>query len=148
MRRNDSGFTLGEALIAMALTLVVLTAAMNAFRRSLEIADTARLIGDTNHAMQAAMSMMTRDFLQTGQGIPKGGIPIPSGTPSTLIVRPAPAGAGLTLDATAVTLPAVWTGGSLGPSVLGVRTDMVSLLYADATLPLNQFPLAAMPRTV
>ncbi len=59
---------------------------------------------------------MIRDFMQTGQGIPKGGIPIPSGSPSSPIVRPAPVGATLTLDPTAVTLPAVWTGGGLGPA--------------------------------
>jgi hypothetical protein len=117
---------------------------MTVFTRSLEISDTARLMGDTNHGMQAAMSMMTRDFMQTGQGIPKGGVPIPSGTPSNPILRPAPTGVTLTLGASAVTLPAVWTGGGLGPSVLGVHSDMAAVLYADATQALNQFPLSAI----
>jgi len=94
--------------------------------------------------MQAAMSMMVRDFMQTGQGIPKGGTPIPSGLGSVPIVRPAPIGTTLTFPAAWVTMPAVATGGSLGPTVLGVQTDMVSIFYADATLQINQFPLSAI----
>jgi len=144
MPKHESGFTLGEVLVATTLTLLVLGASMTAFTRSLEISDTARLVGDTNHSMQAAMSMMVRDFMQTGQGIPRGGVTIPTGNPSLPIIRPGPSGMSLTLDPAAVTLPAVWTGGSLGPTVIGVQTDMVSVMYADPTLALNQFPLAAI----
>ena len=144
MHKNDAGFTLGEVLIATVLTLVVVGSGLTVFTRSVEISDTARLVGGTNHSMQAAMSMMVRDFMQTGQGIPRGGVPVPSGSPSLPLLRPGPPGMTLTLDPAAATLPAVWTGGSLGPSVLGVQTDIVNLLYADATLALNQFPLSAI----
>jgi len=144
MHKRDDGFTLGEVLVATTLTLMVISAGLTAFTRSLEITDTARLLSNTNHGMQAAMSMMVRDFMQTGQGIPKGGMPIPSGDGSVALVRPAPIGTNLTFPAGWVTLPAVAPGGALGPTVLGVKTDMVSIFYADATLQINQFPLAAI----
>jgi prepilin-type N-terminal cleavage/methylation domain-containing protein len=144
MHKHDSGFTLLELLVATALALIVVTAGATLFRRSLEITDTARLIGSTDHAMQAAVSMMVRDFMQAGQGVPKGGMTIPSGTGVTHLARPAPPGSSISFDTTWVTFPAVATGGSLGPAVVGVKTDIISVVYADATLALNQYPLAAI----
>jgi hypothetical protein len=38
-------------------------------------------------------------------------------------------------------LPAVIPGGGLGPVILGVPTDVITLIYADPTLALNQFTL-------
>ena len=35
------------------------------------------------------MSLMVRDFIQTGQGIPAGGIPMPTGLGSVAVRRPA-----------------------------------------------------------
>jgi hypothetical protein len=43
-----------------------------------------------------------------------------------------------------VALPAVEPGGSLGPTVLGVTTDLVNLFYQDPNLALGQFPLTAI----
>jgi hypothetical protein len=144
MRNQDHGFTISEVLVATTLTLIVLSSGATLFTRSLEISDTARLSGNTNHTMQAAMTMMVRDFMQAGQGIPRGGIPIPSGAGSVAIIRPAPPASALTFNNTWVTMPAIATGGGLGPAVLGIATDMVTILYADVRLPLNQFPLQAI----
>lgn len=141
MRNRDSGFTLPEVLISTTLTLLVVAGGATLFTRSIEISDTSRLAGTTNHTMQAAMSMLVRDFMQAGQGIPRGGFPIPSGAGTLPIVRPTPPGTTLTFNPAWVTFPAVATGGAVGQSVLGVTTDMVSVLYADPTLQLNQFPL-------
>jgi hypothetical protein len=108
------------------------------------LADTTRIIQQTNQGMQAAMSLMVRDFIQTGQGMPKGGIPIPTGAGAAPIARPSPPGPALTFPAAWVTMPALAPGGSAGPVVLGVTTDIVTLFYADPTLVLNQFPLTAI----
>lgn len=147
MRNREAGFSIIEAMVATTLALLVLSTSAGLFTRALEITDTARLSGSTNHGMQAAMTMMVRDFMQAGQGIPRGGFPIPFGGPTQPIVRPGPPGSALTFNPTWVTFPAVATGGAIGPTVLGVTTDMVTVLYADATLQLNQFPLAAIAPT-
>jgi len=91
-----------------------------------------------------AESLMVRDFIQIGQGIPRGGVPIPTGAGAAAIPRPAQAGAALTFPGAWTTLPAVSPGPSLGPVVLGVATDVVTLMYADPTLSLNQYPLVSV----
>jgi prepilin-type N-terminal cleavage/methylation domain-containing protein len=141
MRKSDAGFTLPEVLIASVLTLIVLGAVIQAFSSSMGLVRTTRIISETNESLQAGMSLMVRDFIQTGQGVPQGGIPIPSGAGATPVNRPGPIGAGLTFPATWTAVPAVSPGGGLGPTVLGRQTDLATVLYADPTLQLNQWPL-------
>ncbi len=141
-KQSDAGFTLAETLIAMMLTLVVMGAAIDTFTRSTLLVGTSRVISETNHGLQAGMSLMVRDFIQTGQGIPLGGIPVPSGLGALQIRRPGPT-AGLMFDA-GTTLPAMSPGADLGPTLIGVATDMVTIMYADRTLPLSQFTLVAI----
>ena len=144
MHKHDDGFTLIEALIATALTLIVVGAGLGAFTKGMDITDTARIISETNQNLQVAESLMVRDFIQIGQGIPRGGIPIPTGAGSAAIPRPAQGGAALTFPAAWTTMPAAAPGGSQGPVVLGVATDIVTMLYADPTLALNQYQLVAV----
>lgn len=137
----EAGFTLIEAIIAACLAMIVLSSALSAFNSSMGLADTSRIVSETNHSLQAAMSLMVRDLLQTGQGIPTGGIPLPSGAGATAINRPAPAAA--TFPAWE-TLPAISPGSALGPTVLGQQTDIINIVYRDPTIDLNQFPLDAI----
>jgi hypothetical protein len=139
---RDAGFTLAEALIALLLTLIVMSAGIETFTSSMSLVGTSRTISETNHGLQAAMSQMTRDLLQTGQGIPTGGVPLPSGTGSTPIVRPGPVA--MTFPVAWTALPAMTPGAGLGPTLLSVQTDMITMIYADPVLRLNQFPLDAI----
>jgi hypothetical protein len=146
MRKHDTGFTLSETLIAMALTLVVISAAVNAFNSSMRLADTSRIVSEMNQNLQAGMSLVVRDMIQTGTSVPRGGISIPGGLNSVPVNRPGPAN-GLgpwVFPAAWEVLPAVIPGGGIGPLLNGVRTDVISLMYADPTIALNQFPLAAI----
>lgn len=139
MRRNrDAGFTLAEMLIALALTAIVLSAAIETFNRAADVFSSSRRVSDTDETLRAAIALMVRDFIQTGRGIPSGGIPVPSGAGATAVKRPGPGH----LTFTESTLPAVLPGGGLGPSVIGVTTDLVNVVYADQTLNLGQRPLA------
>ena len=144
MRNHDAGFTLSEALIATVLTMMVVSAGLGTFTTATALGDTARLISNTNHSMQAAMSLMVRDLMQAGQGIPRGGTPLPTGGAATAIVRPGPPGSAWTFDNTWVVMPALAPGPNLGPLVLGVTTDALTVFYTDPNLRLNEFPLAAI----
>lgn len=134
-RRSDGGFTMAETTVALALTLIVLSGAIEMLNSSTVLVGTSRVISETNHGLQAAMSLMTRDLIQTGQEIPLGGIPIPSGDAALPILRPGPT-AELGFP-TSPTLPAISPGADLGPTLLGVATDTVTVLYTDATLSLG-----------
>jgi hypothetical protein len=140
--RNDAGFSITEALIATVLSSVVIGSALHAFGEGMALADTSRIISETNQSLQAGMSLMVRDFIQTGQGIPTGGIPIPRGAGSVPVNRPGPVA--LIFPTAWTNVPAISPGSNVGPAVLGLPTDLVTLLYADATLPLNTAPLTAI----
>jgi type IV pilus assembly protein PilW len=144
MRNSDHGFSLIEALVATVLSLMVVGAALGGFTTAMGLADTSRIMSETNHNLQAAMSLMVRDFVQTGQGVPRGGIPIPSGAGASPVLRPGPPGSGMTFPSPWTTVPAIVPGGGIGPTVLSIPTDTVSLFYVDPTIALNQFPLTAI----
>lgn len=141
---RDQGFTIAEMLVALSLTGMVIGAAVSALTMTARLTDTARIMSDTNQTIEVGMSLMMRDFMQAGESIPRGGIPLPFGAGATAVNRPGPVGAGLTFDPTWTTMPAVVPGGRLGPVVIGVQTDLLTLFYADATLNLSQFPLDAV----
>jgi len=141
---NDAGIAVAEALVATALTLALVLGALDVFSGALRLTDLARRTTDTNQELQSALGLMVRDTMQTGQGIPTGGIPVPSGTGATAIIRPSPAGTTMTFPVGNEVLPAVSPGGARGPVVGGLASDMLTLLMADPTLPLSDWPLAAV----
>jgi type II secretory pathway pseudopilin PulG len=142
--RGDAGFTLIETLFATAITLVVLGAAITALANAVSLGDKTRRVTDTNQGLQAALALMVRDCIQTGHGIPAGGVPLPGGDGSVGVIRPGPPGGAIMFPAAWATLPAVAPGAALGPNVRGQATDMLTLLYADPTLDLSQWPLASL----
>ena len=139
---DDRGFSMMELLVGVSLTLVVLATTLGALSDGIRASDTAKLLTQMQHNARSGLNLMTRDLMQTGQGIPKGGIPIPSGSGATAVTRPGPGS--LTFPATWVVVPAMTPGSALGGTVHGRVTDLVTVLYADATLPLNESPLASI----
>ena len=95
------------------------------------------------HNARAGLNLLTRDLMLAGQGIPQGGIPIPSGTGAEAVTRP-PSIAGWTFPTSWVVVPAVVTGSSRGSVVQGRATDVITVIYADTTLALNQTPLVSI----
>jgi lipid-binding SYLF domain-containing protein len=136
----------------MAIMLIVLSAATTAFKNALDISGSAGLIADSNQSLRAATNLMVRDLMQSGRGIPIGGVPIPSGDGVDAIKRPGPSGSSYTFDNTNyTTLPAIVPGQSLGPMVNGQSTDIVTVLMSDSTaseLTLNATPAVANQPTL
>jgi prepilin-type N-terminal cleavage/methylation domain-containing protein len=141
---KESGFTLIEMLVAMAILLVVVAASLSIFTDGLRANQASSLLANMNQNLRAGMNLTIRDLLQTGQGIPTGGIPIPSGPGTTPINRPSSAVAVLTFPITYTAIPAVTPGANLGPIIIGNTTDIVTIIYTDNTLPIGQNLLPAM----
>ena len=141
---DQRGFTIAEMLVSTAIMLIVVAGAMTAFKDALGVNATGALIADSNQNLRAAANLLIRDLMQAGQGIPTGGVPIPSGTGSIAINRPGPPGTSYTVDNTTLTtLPAIVPGPAMGPTIDGQTTDIVTVLMADpalATLTLNATP--------
>lgn len=142
--KKASGFTLAELLVALAITLVVVAATLGAFNDALHASQSVTLMADMDQNLRAGMNLIIRDLIQAGEMIPTGGIPFPSGTGAQPINRPSPAGTAFTFDKTWTALPAISPGASMGPSLLGQTTDMVTILNGDNFLPLNQTPLVSI----
>jgi type II secretory pathway pseudopilin PulG len=157
--KKKSGFTLVELIIGMAVTMVALAAAVLMFRDSTKANTNVTQASDMNDNMRAGLNLIVQDLIQTGTGIPTGGISIPNtvngagcniGKP---VNRP-PTVLNLTFQGpnTAnpgcnVILPAIEPGNNLGPTVTspdgtsGPKTDIVTMMYADNTLSMDQKPI-------
>ena len=139
---GEDGFSLMELMITTFLTLVVLATSLGGLNEGLRMQEIAGLSSEMHHNARTGMNEMMRDFLQAGQGIPTGGIPVPNGGGAAAIVRPGPGS--LTFDSTWQTLPAVASGNAIGPNIQGRQTDLVTILYADTTLDLDASPLQSI----
>jgi type II secretory pathway pseudopilin PulG len=157
---KKTGFTLIELLVAMAVTMVVLAAAVMAFRDSTKANSNVTQKSDMSDNMRAGLNLIVQDLIQTGTGIPTGGISIPNtvnaagcnigrpvNRPPTVLnltfQGPNAANAGCN-----VILPAIEPGSDLGPVITspdGTRspnTDIIMMMYADNTLTaLSQRPI-------
>jgi type II secretory pathway pseudopilin PulG len=158
--KKKSGFTFVELLIAMAVTMVALAAAVTIFRDSTKANTNVTQASDMSDNMRAGLNLIVQDLIQTGTGIPTGGITIPNSvatkgcnTVARRVNRP-PAVLKLTFDGPNSTnigcnviLPAVEPGNGLGPKVTSpdgtssLATDIITILYADNTLALDQKPI-------
>jgi prepilin-type N-terminal cleavage/methylation domain-containing protein len=162
--KKQSGFTIIEMMVAMAVALIALAATVAAFRDSANTNQRVSLKSDISDNLRAGMNFIQQDLIQAGTGIPVGGVAIPNtGTPGSGCVggvssvnRPALVASSLTFPICNTTLPAVEPGDGLGntintPDATSVTpTDLITMMYVDNTLgldnkPINQAPFAADP---
>jgi prepilin-type N-terminal cleavage/methylation domain-containing protein len=151
--KKQAGFTMIEFLVAMGVTLVVLTAAVGAITSSMWSNQRVTLAGDLNDNLRASLNLVRQDIVLAGEGIPFGGIPIPTGT-GISVKRPGP----VSLTFPEPFLPAITLGTGIGPSVpildssfttpsTSAPSDMITVIYVDNTLGLDLAPIysAATP---
>ena len=154
--KKQAGFTLVEIMIAIAVTMIALAAAFMLFRDSTRANNGVTQSSDMSDNLRAGLNLIVQDLIQTGTGIPTGGISIPNTVnaagcnigppvnrpPTTLNITFQ--GPNATHAGCNVILPAIEPGNNLGPTVTspdgtsGPRTDIVTLMYGDNTLALVQ----------
>jgi len=137
--KKQAGFTMIEFMIAMGVTLVVMAAAVGAIMSTMRSNQNVALTADLNDNLRASLNLVRQDIVLAGEGIPAGGITIPSGAGIT-IKRPGP----VALKFQQPFLPAISLGTALGPTVPilvragvppggGAPSDMITLIYQDNT---------------
>lgn len=135
-RKHDAGFSLLELMVALTVTLVVILvtlAALDAFQRTSE---QVALAANTQENLRAGMNYIVRDLVLTGGGLPTAGIAIPNGL-GIPVNRPGPPGANYQFPVTYTAIPSITPGAGMGPNIVET-SDMVTVMYADNTIPLNQ----------
>jgi prepilin-type N-terminal cleavage/methylation domain-containing protein len=156
---RQAGFTLLEILVAMGVTLVIVGAAVVALRDSMRTNQDVTFRSDMNDNLRAGLNLIEQDLIEAGTGIPTGGIPIPNTPDSTNSCnttaapnRPSLNGV-LTFPQCNFVLPAIEPGSALGPLITSPDaaagnpsnpnsfTDMITLLYADNSLALDNKPI-------
>ena len=80
-KKNIAGFTLIELMIAMAVTMVLLYAAVSVFRDASNSNQVVTQAADMSENFRAGLNMIQLDLQQVGSGIPTGGINIPYTAP-------------------------------------------------------------------
>jgi prepilin-type N-terminal cleavage/methylation domain-containing protein len=144
VQSSERGFGMPELLISMFLLAVIMAGSFRALDDAMKASDVGGMIADGTQNLRMAVTLMTRDILQTGREVPNAGIPLPDGTSLLAFVRPGPPGSALTYPTAWTSMPAVCPGNGLGPTINGVATDIVTVLFADAALDLNQYPLVSI----
>ena len=81
--RTELGFSLVEALIAMLITLVILSAAFGAFKSMADVNTASVYSIEVTQNLQSSLTVIRRDLQRTGQEVPDTGIPVPAGTTYT-----------------------------------------------------------------
>jgi prepilin-type N-terminal cleavage/methylation domain-containing protein len=137
---RQKGFSLVEVMISMAILLVVIGATLSTLTDALHANEAVTEMADMEDNLRAGMGLMVRDIVQSGSGIPIGGLPIPFTDPASAdaapapINRPSPPTFNYTFPVDSA-ISAVTPGYQLGPKQLGQPTDMITVIYADNTLP-------------
>jgi len=168
--KREAGFSLIELMVSIVVTLVIMAATLGLFQSALQNNQSSQQLSNMNGNLRSALNLMTRDLLQAGQGIPTGGVTLPSGTGCVAVNRPVPVGTatfsyGCLDAATNPNLPAVIPGNALGPEVPdtppatpgnlgspnlswvpspGPESDIISMMYQDNTLITGSFVNAAI----
>jgi prepilin-type N-terminal cleavage/methylation domain-containing protein len=165
-KRKLAGFTLIELMIAMAVTMILLYAAVMAFRDASLTNQLVTQNSDMADNLRTGLNLIQTDLQQAGSGIPTGGIPLPftsnNSTTSPCGTTPAlvrPKLNGLTtFPPCNSTLPAVEPGNAMGPFITAPDastglptnqssyTDEITVVYAD-NLGLDARPINAQATT-
>ena len=162
--KRQSGFTMVEMMVAMGVALIALAATVSAFRDSAYTNQQISLKSDISDNLRAGLNFIQQDLIQAGTGIPVGGISIPNtgaasgGCPTgvSALNRPSLTASGLEFPICNTTLMAVEPGDGIGNPISSpdatssTRTDLITMLYVDNTLgldnkPITQAPLGADP---
>ncbi|HWP84702.1 MAG TPA: prepilin-type N-terminal cleavage/methylation domain-containing protein [Terriglobia bacterium] len=140
---EGKGFTLLELLIAMAVGLVIMAVAVSLFRQGIEGMDTVTQRVEMQQNARTGINWMAQDISMAGTGVPQGGIQLPSGAGS----QDSRFGCD---QATCYILNNIYAddrlypvtpGDGLGPTINGITTDTITLMYDDVRMDLAQLPL-------
>jgi len=154
MRRSGApGFTLVELLIAMGISLVLMSGAYTLFLQSRKVIESAVKTVDMNQNLRAGADLIIRDLKVAAAGIPIGGVPLPSGTGCRAVTRPGPASPAATFsNCTAGSmgvLPAISPGQGMGPTQYnGQHSDEITMINVDQTFAVNNVPVALAPTSM
>ncbi|MFQ5739085.1 MAG: PilW family protein [Acidobacteriota bacterium] len=140
------GFTLVEMVVGLAVSLVVVGGAVTLLRQSVTVNEQITQRAEMQQNARVALNQMARDLSIAGTGTPVGGIQLPDGGVSSASKFACDSLGCYLADNTYgdQRLYAVTPGDGRGPTAQGIATDVVTLMYRDLTLPLDDYALLSV----
>jgi prepilin-type N-terminal cleavage/methylation domain-containing protein len=146
-RKSGNGFTLVELLIAMLVTLIILAAAVQLFKQSLQTSDLTVRRSEVQTEVRAALNQIERDLSQAGTGVPLGGVAIPSaatgGVDPNFACDSSQCYLGANVPFTQGVLYKVTPGDAIGPNITE-PSDAIKITYVDPNLDWSAFSTTAI----
>jgi prepilin-type N-terminal cleavage/methylation domain-containing protein len=138
-RQKQAGFSMLELLVSIAILTTIVGVTLKALVDAQHANEAVGLLGDMNQNLRGSLLFMSRDLTQTAEGVPQSGIPYPQGGTAKKINWPSPPGKAYTYPLAApmpqmTTLTPLVPANSLGLTVNGATTDMISMMYVDNSL--------------
>ncbi len=151
--KRQKGFSLIELMVSMAILVATVGVVVGALLQAQRAAQGIAYEANTQQNLRAGMHFVVEDLMQSGEGIPQGGISVPynaagvsainrpgafAPNPPTFPNPPAPNGF--------IALPAIAPGWTVGQDAKTVdprtgvildgflKTDIINILYADNSL--------------
>ena len=140
---TSRGFTLVELMVAMGLGLVVLSGALALTSQAVGISDMVTQRSEMQQNGRIAINLLVRDLSLAGTGFPTDGVQLPSGVGSQdSYFACDSSGCYITNNAySQERLFAVTPGDGKGPTINGLATDIVTLVYNDTNSKFDQYLL-------
>src|ERR1700680_4394377 len=82
-QKSQSGFTLMELMVSMAVGLTVLGGLPGLFKTGMTSVMVVAQRAETQQNMRAAIDLVVKDLSMAGAGLPSGGIQLPTGAGAT-----------------------------------------------------------------
>jgi prepilin-type N-terminal cleavage/methylation domain-containing protein len=145
LKTRDSGFTLMEMMVSLALGAVVLSAAGQIYIKSVSATWTVAQRAEMQQDFRAASNMLTTDLSLAGAGLGSVAIALPSGTTpqygcdQTIPTKCYINGAAGTYPINSGTpyLYGLIPGYNKGPVLNSTNTDVITVAYTDSSFYLN-----------
>ncbi|MFB3068913.1 MAG: hypothetical protein ACE1ZI_06525, partial [Acidobacteriota bacterium] len=144
---SSRGSSLVEMTMSTLLAGVVLLAGGALFRPALDISYLTAQQAAMQRSVRLAIDVISRELSLAGNGIPGGGIQLPSGAGSVDSKFACDLNSVCYVTSNVYTderLYALTTGDAKGSVVNGITTDVVTVAYRDPNSNLDQFPLVSV----
>ncbi len=144
--KRNSGFTLLELLIASAAGLILVGGAAVVLRQGYQLNTILAEKSELQQNARVALNLLSRDLSLAGTGFPQGGIQLPSG-PSAGNSYFACDGSQCYVSSNTYIderLYGLRPADQAGAPVNGQNTDVVTIVYRDPELALDEYPLTSI----
>ena len=138
-----AGYSLVEVLIAVGLSSILMGSGALVFQQGVLVNSAISEHTEMQQSARAALNLIARDLSIAGTGVAEGGIALPSGSGSGAPLFGCDSADCYITDNDYAddNIYAITPGDGIGPTVNGAVTDVVTLVYEDNTVNLNEFPL-------